>query len=177
MQEVYISGHPATPWVDQSPADKSPGPCSGLRSLRLKDFFIHANISSKAATLLHSLSTLQHLHYSGRAPIHTNACAALSHTLRSFTISGYAVEVLLNTGFKPGAIVVGVGEALASTAARSCTIASVTVYGCDVSTPETMIDYIPLQNICEAEGIPYFRIGQDTDVGDMEIRSVACQYV
>ena len=148
----------------------------------MKDFFIHANISSKAATLLHSLSTLQHLHYSGRAPIHTNACAALPHTLRSFTISGYAVEVL-NTGFKPGAIVVGVGEALASTAARSRTIASVTVYGCDVSTPETMIDHIPLQNTCEAEGIPYFRIGQDTDVGDMEIRiscmipSVACQYV
>jgi len=113
---------------------------------------------------------LQHLHYSGRVPIHTNAFAVLPPTLRSFTISGYAVEVMPDTGFKPSTIVLGVSKALATSAARLRTIASVTVYGCDVSTPQTMIDYIPLQSVCETEGIPSFRVGQDTDVWDMEIR-------
>src|ERR1700685_4596490 len=41
---------------------------------------------------------LQHLHYSGHVPIYTNACAALPPTPRSFTVSGYAAEVMPDTG-------------------------------------------------------------------------------
>jgi len=167
VEDVYISGHPIASWVDPSPAEVSPHACSSLRNMRLNDFFILANLSSRAATLLRNLPALQHLHYSGRAPIHANAFAMLPSTLRSFTVSGYAVEVMPDTGFKPNAIVFGVSKALAI---HSLTVTSVTVYGCDVSTSQTMIDYSPLQNACEAEDIPYFRIGQETLIWDMEIR-------
>jgi hypothetical protein len=176
VEEVCISGLATASWVDPSPARVSFLAASNVRHLRLNDYFILANLFSRAAVLLRNLPALQHLHYSGRAPIHPDAFAALPLTLRSFTISGYAVEIMPDTGFKPSSIVLGVSEALATSAARSRTITSVTVHGCDVSTPATMIDYIPLQHTCEAEGIPYFRIGEETGAWNMEIR-IRCMFL
>jgi hypothetical protein len=170
VEDVYISGHPNVSWVDDPPAIVSTSAGSGIRKMRLNDYFVLANPLSRAAALLQNLPVLQHLHYSGRAPVHVNAFTVLPPTLRSLALSGYAVEIMPETHFKPSSIARGVGNALATSAARSRKIISVTVHGCDVSTPATKIDYSHLQDTCEAEGIPYYRLGQDTDIWDMEIR-------
>jgi len=80
------------------------------------------------------------------------------------TISGYAV-----VSNEPNTIVLGISKALA---ACSRPVSSVTVYGYDISVPATMIDYIPLQDICRAHRIPYYRTGEDADKWDMEMRII-----